>query len=170
MALYQTVKDYRGEKAAQGRQLFFAKHSSPVLVAHNNAAESGPGYFTRQKTGMSNFGASYAARIGFSPDDNYLIIPVVKAEGRPFPERIGVGRTRNTDIFLASNDISKYHAYFTWEGDRWFITDADSSNGTSVDGVRLKPMTLTPLVNGTLIAFGARLHLFMTAAGFFDFL
>lgn len=170
MSVYQTVKDYRGEKSVYGRQRFLAKYSSPMLLAPSATGDVGPGYFTRPKTGMSTFGASYANRIGFSPDDSYLVIPVIKAEGRPFPERIGVGRTRGTDIILISSDISKYHAYFSNEGDRWFVSDAGSSNGTSVDGVRLTPMTPTPLNNGALLAFGARLHLFLTPTGFVDFL
>ena len=168
MSGYQTIKECRGEKAAFGRQRFLALHPSPVLVCPGSAGDVGPGYFTRPQTGVTRAGASYASRIGFSPDDTYRVIPVIKAEGRPFPDRIGVGRTRGTDIVLVSSEISKYHAYFSWEGDRWFITDAKSSNGTFIDGVRQQPMATVPLDSGMLLAFGSRLHLFLTAVGFVD--
>ena len=110
--------------------------------------------------------ASYAAKLGFMVEEDFLVIPILKAEGRPFPERIGVGRTRGTDIVLLSSDVSKYHAYFAVEAERWTITDASSSNGTFVNGERLAPMAPSRLEDGALVAFGSHLYQFRTPAGF----
>src|SRR5688572_20179966 len=40
------------------------------------------------------------------------VIVIVKPQGAPFPEQIGIGRAANTDVCLALNTISKYHAFF----------------------------------------------------------
>lgn len=166
----RTVKEYRADIKLLGRQRFLAINNAPVLLAANPHAPDGPGYFTRPQTAPLAVSASYAHRLGFVVDDTYLVMPVAKLEGRPFPERIGVGRTRGTDIILIGSDISKYHAYFTTGAEKWQLTDAGSSNGTFVDGERLASMQGRTLADGALVAFGARLHLFRTATGFADFL
>lgn len=165
MSTYRVAKEYRLDLNRLGRSRFLSSFPNPVLLTANPHQGAGSGYYTRPKTGSLSLGSPYAQRIGFMADETYLVIPIVKAEGRPFPERIGVGRTRATDIILLSNDVSKYHAYFTSEGDRWFITDANSSNGTFVNGERLAPMAPVRLEDGALIALGGQLYQFRTAAG-----
>lgn len=174
MSNYRLVSDYRTELRELGKSRFLVANPAPVLITANPENESGPGYFTRPNTrpklASLSTSNSYALRLGFNVTDGYLVIPVVKAEGRPFPDRIGVGRTRGTDIVVPSSEASKYHAYFTSEAERWFLTDASSSNGTFIDGNRLTPMTPVQLADGSLLAFGSRLFLFRTASGFCDLL
>ncbi|HTU58032.1 MAG TPA: hypothetical protein VMF89_06355, partial [Polyangiales bacterium] len=41
-----------------------------------------------------------------------LILPLRKGEGRPFPERISVGRATNCDVVIRDASISKLHGHF----------------------------------------------------------
>ncbi len=163
-----SVKEYCAEKDRLGRQRFLAVYSVPVLLAAPPELPGEGNYFTRPKTGVMPSAPSYAQNLGFVVDEGYVVIPIKKAEGRPFPERIGIGRTRGTDILLQSNDISKYHAYFTTEGGDWFLFDANSSNGTFVNGERLPAMSKTAIQDGFLLSFGSRLCMFRSAMGFLD--
>jgi hypothetical protein len=85
------------------------------------------------------------------------IIPIVKAEGNPYPERISVGRARNCDIVFRDASISKLHAHFRVLGGdvtRLEVVDHGSHNGTRVNGQRIAPSTPTPVQSGTAIVFG----------------
>lgn len=169
MSTYEQVHEYRAERKRLSRPAFLALYSTPVMLTPKRDGATGPGYFTRPKTAALPK-ASYALKLGFLADDSYLVLQVKKAEGRPFPERIGVGRTRGTDIILTSTDISKYHAYFTTDADNWWLTDAGSSNGTFVNGERIPPMTSILIEDCALLAFGSCLCIFRTAVGFCDFI
>lgn len=173
MSSYRTLMEYKEDKKTFGRQRFLSVYTSPVLLTANPAlAEGTPssGFLTRPETTPSLRAGLSLKKQSFVVSEDFLVIPIVKADGRPFPERIGIGRTRGTDITLADRDISKYHGYFTIVKDQWFYTDANSSNGSFLEGERLQPMVAMPLEDGTLLGFGARRHLFRTAVGFCDFL
>ena len=107
-----------------------------------------------------------AARMSTSGD--LLVIPISKRKEGPFEERIGVGRTRTSDICLLYNGVSKYHAFFTVDKESGAITltDADSKNGTSVDGVALTPRIPHRLVDRGVVRFGSANFRFHTAEGF----
>lgn len=68
------------------------------------------------------------------------IIPVAKAaDGNAFAMMITMGRAPNNDLVIPDGRVSKFHAYFRQVGDRWMITDANSTNGTAVNGVQIAP-------------------------------
>lgn len=170
MADYRTVEDYREEIQRYSRQNFMTLYPSPVLLMRNPAsvpqpAKLGPaGFMTR---------AQVAPTIPAAPlvvTNDYLVVPVVKVEGHPFPDRIGVGRTKSTDINLNDRDVSKYHGYFSDSGGKWSFTDAGSSNGTFIRGQRLAQNVKTAIEDGTDISLGAGRYRFYTAAGFYEFL
>lgn len=96
------------------------------------------------------------------------VYTVMKRPGGPFPDRIGVGRTRTADISLRLGSVSKYHAYFTYDEAqrRWHIWDARSRNGTRVADRRLEPGEGSPLENGIQLTFGDEPFLFFTERGF----
>ncbi len=172
MSQYLQVKDYRSDLLRLGRPRFQQVNLVPVLLTANPESAIGAGYFTRPNTAIQSASvkSSYARKLGMVADNSYLVIPIVKGEGRPFPERIGVGRTRATDIILSVNNVSKYHCYFSTEAEQWCLTDANSSNGTFLNGVRLEPMKSIPLADHSVIALGGHLFLFLSAAGFCEFL
>ena len=67
-----------------------------------------------------------------------------------FPFRIG--RRPGLDLFLPDVTISKEHAELFEDCDRLYIRDLNSTNGTTVNGVRVKQTA--PLNSGDLIYFG----------------
>jgi hypothetical protein len=95
-----------------------------------------------------------------------------KRFGGPFPERIGVGRTRQADVSLRAPSISKYHAYFTRDEqkNRWHLVDARSRNGTWVDDRRLEPGESAAVEDGARVLLGEESFLFFSADGFHNLL
>jgi hypothetical protein len=95
------------------------------------------------------------------------VYPVVKRAGGPFPDRVGVGRTRAADIFLPHASVSKYHAYFVRDdaSGSWTLWDARSRNGTTLGDRRLSSGEGAPLANGATVLFGESMFLFFDEAG-----
>src|SRR5580692_10071677 len=87
-----------------------------------------------------------------------LIVFPVRPTGRsPFPRMITVGRTKNNDVILSDIGVSKFHAFFKEEGDGLFLQDAESRNGTFVDGKAVptkKAGKAVPVTTGTKVKFG----------------
>ena len=60
-------------------------------------------------------------------------------------ERITMGRGPNNDIQLATDtSVSRHHAQIVLEGNKYFLIDLDSSNGSSVNGIRVTRAALRP--------------------------
>jgi hypothetical protein len=58
-------------------------------------------------------------------------------QGKSYPLQLGnqlVGRGGDADVVIDSPNLSRRHAYLSWDGKRLEIQDAGSTNGTSVDG------------------------------------
>jgi hypothetical protein len=72
--------------------------------------------------------------IGPQPSADLLVFPIRHTGRSPYPRIITVGRTKNNDIILADIVVSKFHAFFKEEGGKLVLQDADSRNGTFVDG------------------------------------
>ena len=53
-----------------------------------------------------------------------------------------------------TSGVSRKHATLALRGGRWTITDANSTNGTFVDGTRVAAYVPKPLANGTRLRFG----------------
>lgn len=70
-------------------------------------------------------------------------------EGQPVSPDIDLGPYRAFE-----NGVSRIHATIKRIDNHAVIADQGSSNGTFVNGVRLKPQVETPLKNGDLIALG----------------
>lgn len=67
-----------------------------------------------------------------------------------------VGRAGSCDLVLNDAWISGNHARFDWTGRGWELRDLGSRNGTYVDGRRLPPGELSPLTDGSRVAFGRK--------------
>ena len=52
-------------------------------------------------------------------------------------ERIVIGRGRKADLALAEATISRAHAALGFDGERFFVEDLGSTNGTLVNGARV---------------------------------
>jgi len=78
------------------------------------------------------------------------------SEQNAFAFGITVGRTRNNDVIVEDNSVSRFHAYFLCDlrQGTWSLVDADSSNGTFVDDVQLTPRKPTRVADRSTVRFG----------------
>jgi hypothetical protein len=83
------------------------------------------------------------------------VLPIAKAPGNPYPERISVGRARNCDVVLRDGSVSKLHAHFYVEGEALDLVDLESQNGTRVNGRTLAPHQRERILLADQIEFGA---------------
>jgi hypothetical protein len=58
--------------------------------------------------------------------------------------RVVIGRAKDCDIQLSDPNVSRRHAELRQEGATYWIVDLDSTNGTEVNGRRLKRAKLRP--------------------------
>jgi predicted component of type VI protein secretion system len=98
------------------------------------------------------------------------MVPVTKAEGSPYPERISIGRARNCDVVLRNPSISKLHAHFRVGGAQMQLVDSGSQNGTRVNGLVLAPGTPVNVVPGDVVRFGSVTCRLVDAATLYDVL
>lgn len=99
---------------------------------------------------------------GFGLDDLIDWIAASRCFGLPLEQResaisgrISLGRARNKDLFLRSQNISKLHAWFEYDAaGKLLLADAGSKNGTKVGGVQLTPREPVPVKDGVELKFG----------------
>jgi hypothetical protein len=99
-------------------------------------------------------------------NDEVMILPLIKAPGSPFPDRVSVGRAPNCDIVVRDSSVSKLHGHFREiTASSAVFTDAKSANGTTLDGVKLPPGVATPMGEFSQISLGrVRLRLLSSGA------
>jgi hypothetical protein len=100
--------------------------------------------------------------------ESLVIIPIRKNPSHPYPERIVVGRTQKSDITIPDRRISKLHAYFEMDHDRYFLTDVDSRNGTKVQSQRLSSRLKQEVSDGDLVSFADFVFRFVSPARFYE--
>lgn len=84
------------------------------------------------------------------------LVTVCKRGANPFAHMITIGRARNNDICVSTNEVSKFHAYLSKRPDGvWQITDAGSTNGTFYQGRRITARLAHELPNGDSVLLGS---------------
>ena len=87
----------------------------------------------------------------------HFVAPLRKrpTAGKPFVDRISVGRAHNNDIVLRHSSVSKFHAWLECDEERvFYVGDAKSKNGTKVNGQAVTGSQLARLEAGDEIRFG----------------
>lgn len=87
----------------------------------------------------------------------HFVVPLKKRKGagRPFAERIFVGRAYSNDVVLRHSSVSKTHAWFECDSEgRFVLADAGSKNGTQLNGEPLNPRETRVLEQGDKVTFG----------------
>jgi pSer/pThr/pTyr-binding forkhead associated (FHA) protein len=79
-----------------------------------------------------------------------------------------IGRAEDNDLTLEKPTISRHHAVVTEEGDRWFLEDRGSFNGTFLNGQRIQAGAKVPLRHGDRIGFGAESVVFSAPESLVD--
>lgn len=80
-----------------------------------------------------------AALAAVAPPAGLLLVRGPEA-GRRFPLRrpaTRIGRSRDNDVVLAEPAVSSHHAMLVTQGAEVILTDLDSTNGTTLNGVRV---------------------------------
>jgi hypothetical protein len=145
------------ESLTVSRETFARKHPGPFFVVEP---------FERARE--EQFG-TLKKRLGKGADWTYA--RVAKREGNVYEGMITIGRATNNDVVLPAVVVSKFHAYVTQEGARFYLADAGSSNGTAVNGALLQTRSQKhALENGDRIHFGELKAFFVSTEGLFDWL
>jgi pSer/pThr/pTyr-binding forkhead associated (FHA) protein len=71
-----------------------------------------------------------------------------------------VGRAAGSDLVIDDDSVSAAHARLEYDAGAWRLTDLESTNGTTVEGVRLAPHVPTPVHAGMHVRFGGVALLF----------
>ncbi|MCA9573776.1 MAG: FHA domain-containing protein [Polyangiales bacterium] len=172
MDAIQRLEWYRDWLERRGREAFRAEFTVPVLVARENLETETEASFHTAFMSRTQFLAELQKAGAAGADDRPQIRAgevrfVQKAKGAAFADRVGVGRARNADVWLPNPRVSKYHAYFQGAADGGYtLTDAESRNGTWVDGTKLTPRKPVALADGSEVVFGPHRFTFYTPAGF----
>ena len=87
--------------------------------------------------------------------------------GRRIPlapgQAVTIGRTKDNTVSLPGAFVSRRHAVLKWNADEWRLRDAGSTNGTFVNGQRVRDLGLT---DGSRIVIGDfALRLAVASAG-----
>ena len=65
-----------------------------------------------------------------------LILP--DGSERQLAPEFTIGRAEDNDLTPREADVSRHHVVVTEEGDRWFLEDRGSFNGTFLNGSRIQ--------------------------------
>lgn len=84
-----------------------------------------------------------------------LIVEKQAAKANAFAMGITVGRVPTNDVVIDDGSLSRFHAYFQFDTRKsvWTLTDADSQNGTLLQGKKITGHQL--IDDGAQITFGA---------------
>lgn len=97
------------------------------------------------------------------PEGRTVQLPIALAVVKrtdTFPQMITIGRTSNNDVVISDPSVSKFHAYVRVPAEGapsdapLQLCDADSGNGTLVNGSRVLRTPATEICPGDTIRFG----------------
>lgn len=86
----------------------------------------------------------------------FLVQKSTTGANNPFAMGVTVGRVDNNDLVVDDGSVSRFHAWLQQDERtrEWSLTDAESKNGTWVDGQQAAARKRMPLTNGTRLKFG----------------
>lgn len=163
------LKHYGELCRSMSKEAFSASHDNPFLLY--SVVRGGDLKPADVSTGLTldRLVLEDACReaVGGSPENWYVVFEVV-------PKRAGtwkatLGCTASCDVQLDDASISRLHASVERRADGYYLTDEDSSAGTSVDGKVLEPRVPTKLEGGSRVGLGNVDVVFHLPEGFYDF-
>ncbi len=95
-----------------------------------------------------------------------LILP--DGSERELSAEFTIGRADENDLTIEKPTVSRHHAVVTAEGDRWFLEDRGSFNGTFLNGSRIQAGAKVPLRHGDRIGLGAESVVFSAPQSLVD--
>ena len=95
-----------------------------------------------------------------------LILP--DGSERALAPEFTIGRADDNDLTIEKPTVSRHHAVVSEEGDRWFLEDRGSFNGTFLNGQRIQAGAKVPLRHGDRIGLGAESVVFSAPESLVD--
>jgi len=123
---------------ARGKSLeyFLKDHPHPVIIVPGKMSGGEKAFMTVDGGGYIDEGDTM--EISLDALDTPDLPPDSKVHYIAGQESFyNIGRTRNNDIVVLSRKVSKFHAKLVRSPDRITIMDAESTNGTIVDGSKI---------------------------------
>ena len=148
----QIYDDFRRTYKSESKQIFSESFPHPFLLYQIGGTLDGKSS-GRQTVGLET--EKIAKKMVISNHPVY-VVGLIKSEGSSNPfNMISIGRTSTADITIMEVHVSKTHCYFKESpGEKWFITDPGSSNGTYVNGKRLNFNQAQKIEDGNQIVVG----------------
>jgi hypothetical protein len=87
---------------------------------------------------------------------------------RPLAAEFRIGRAEDNDLAIEKPTVSRHHALISAEGERWFLEDRGSFNGTFLNGSRIQAGAKVPLRHGDRIGLGAESVVFSAPGSLVD--
>ncbi len=87
---------------------------------------------------------------------------------RTLAAELTIGRAEDNELVLDRPTVSRHHALVIEEGDRWFLEDRGSFNGTFLNGSRIQAGMKVPLRHGDRIGLGAESVVFSAPGSLVD--
>jgi hypothetical protein len=169
--LETVVEDFVG----LDREGFVARYPDALIIFDEigQLGEADPGFQTLSKKPKESKDTQDPRQRILGRLESRVVYRLTKQRDK-FACMVTVGRAANNVLRLNVPSVSKFHAYFTHVAREkaWYVADANSSNGTFIDGQELPPSHGKVLIkNGTTLRFGPDVTgQFYDAAGFYELL
>ena len=172
---FRPIVEHVREAASLTLSLFLQKYDCSVLICPQEAEWMAdfPLQFETYRGEYPEGDRSYFSPSTESQIAKTLVVEIRKQSSPAPSNMICVGRAADNDIVLANQTISKLHSYFLASKDQelYEIVDANSTNGTLVNSIRLAAYESYPLANGDQVQLGPIIKMvYFTSQGFYDLL
>lgn len=137
-------------------------HKSPVLIWE----QAPPPSKKMDRELLWNTQGNY--KLSAAGDDPLVYTVTKSTKTNAFGIGITLGRTANNDIEIDDPSVSRFHAFFQLDEQSgiWHVVDAESSNGTWLEGERLTPKRPAPLPDRASLTCGSVALRFMLPVSF----
>lgn len=122
--------------------------NTPVLLFERKGAAAAEDW---EKTG--------ALVVGKPPEDSdpqLFFVEKAQRTNNAFPMGITLGRVESNDVIIDDTSVSRFHAWLQFDERQktWMLCDAQSKNGTWLDGDAVAQGARVPLHDGAVIKLG----------------
>ena len=140
-------------------------------------AVGGPVLLWEAATGAASGGESWQpTAAGHAPGRPRLGEPMVfliqksQEKRNPFGMGVTLGRVLHNDIVVDDASISRFHAWFQQDprSGHWTVADAESMNGSHLNGLPLPPNVRQPIQTRAALRFGDVDMTFLDPQGLWD--
>lgn len=150
--------DFAAETAPLGRVDFEAAHPNPFLLLDPRRGRLDAGSNWKPALPPVLLGGVCESDIEGLPSESgfFLVIALVKGRDQRYPGLITIGRGGECDVVLDSPAVSKLHALVRRDpaAGAYTIVDANSTNGTVLDGSYVGTSEAREMKSGSVIVLG----------------